>query len=120
MRYTLGHMIIVKDTIPLAQLHDYKHRLGEMVKGVVDIEKGLLALDAEMHADLEKVLLEQGSRQQDVWGINLYPDMWGEDDFLEFDSMINIRPSQGNRSRSVQDPAIQRTIRTIVMQHITQ
>lgn len=81
-----------------------------MVKGVVDVEKGLLALEADMYADLEKVLLEQGSKQEDLWGINLYPDLFGEDDFLEFDSMINIRPGQGNRSRGVEDSALRQQI----------
>lgn len=82
----------------------------EMVKGVVDIEKGLLAIDAELHADLEKLLLDNGSDQFDLWGINLYFD----GDLVEFDSMINIRPSQGNRSRSVEDEKTQRQILEIV------
>lgn len=75
---------------------------GDMVKAVVDIEKKELGVDAELHADIEQALLERGSSQYDLWGINLYPEMDG-DDFIEFDSMINIRPGQGNRSRDVQD-----------------
>ena len=82
----------------------------EMVKGVVDVEKGLLAIDAELHADLEKLLLDNGSDQFDLWGINLYFD--GE--LVEFDSMINIRPTQGNRSRSVENKKTQRQILEIV------
>lgn len=82
----------------------------EMVKGVVDVEKGLLAIDAELHADLEKLLLDNGSDQFDLWGINLYFD----GDLVEFDSMINIRPTQGNRSRSVEDEKTQRQILEIV------
>ena len=82
----------------------------EMVKGVVDVEKGLLAIDAELHADLEKLLLDNGSDQFDLWGINLYFD----GDLVEFDSMINIRPAQGNRSRSVEDEKTQRQILEIV------
>ena len=73
-----------------------------MVKGVADIDRELLAIDAELHADLEELLLQDGSRQEDLWGINLYEDA-DEDDFIEFDSIINIRPRQGNRSRSVDD-----------------
>jgi len=103
-------MPIIKDTVSINELHEYKKRLGDMVKGVVDVEKGLLALEADMYADLEKVLLEQGSKQEDLWGINLYPDLFGEDDFLEFDSMINIRPGQGNRSRGVEDSALRQQI----------
>jgi hypothetical protein len=72
----------------------------DMVKAVVDVDRGLIAIDAELHSDLEALLLGNGSRQKDLWGINLYPDMHGED-FIEFDSMINIRPSQENMSRGV-------------------
>lgn len=75
---------------------------GDMVKAVVDIERKIIGVDAELHADIEWSLLSQGSLQYDLWGINLYPEMEGED-FIEFDSMINIRPGQGNRSRDVQD-----------------
>ncbi len=85
---------------------------GDMVKGVADTGRGLLALDAELHADLETYLLENGSVQKDLWGINLYP---GEaEDFIEFDSLINIRPMQGNRSRGVDDPDIRRQIEEVV------
>ena len=75
---------------------------GDMVKAVVDIERKVIGVDAELHADIEQALLEQGSSQYDLWGINLYPEMEG-DDFVEFDAMINIRPGQGNRSRDVED-----------------
>ena len=84
-----------------------------MIKAVVDIEKELLAVDAELHSDLEAMLLEDGSHQQDLWGINLYPQMTG-DNFIEFDSMINLRPSQGNLSRGVEDENVRRTIIAIV------
>lgn len=86
---------------------------SDMIKGVVDIEKGLLAIDAELHADLEQFLLDNGSKQECLWGINLYPDM-DDEDFLEFDSLINIRPMQGNRSRGVEDPVIQERVREVV------
>ncbi|PWJ61503.1 MULTISPECIES: DUF5674 family protein [unclassified Fibrobacter] len=89
------------------------HYFGDMVKGVVDISERKIALDAEMHADLETLLLQEGSQQKNLWGINLYPEMEGED-FLEFDSLINIRPNQGNRSRGVEDPAIQDAIKEII------
>lgn len=89
------------------------HYFGNMVKGVVDVSERKIALDAEMQADLEAFLLQEGSLQKNLWGINLYPKMVGED-FLEFDSLINIRPNQGNRSRGVEDPAIQNAIKEIV------
>jgi len=87
--------------------------LGDLVKAVVDIDKGLLAVDAELHSDLEALLLENRSQQKDLWGINLYPDTQG-DGFIEFDSMINIRPSQGNRSRGVDDETTRKKIIEIV------
>lgn len=86
---------------------------GDMIKAVVDIQKTIIGLDAELHADIEKELLSQGSEQADLWGINLYPEMDG-DDFIEFDSLINIRPYQGNRSRDVQDPTIRKRIVDVV------
>lgn len=76
---------------------------GSLVKAVVDIEQGIMAVDAELHSDEEALLLENGSRQKDLWGINLYPGISG-DGFIEFDSMINLRPSQGNMSRGVDNP----------------
>ena len=86
---------------------------GDMIKAVVDIQKMIIGLDAELHADIEKELLQQGSEQADLWGINLYPEMEGED-FIEFDSLINIRPYQGNRSRDVQDPVVRKRIVEVV------
>ena len=86
----------------------------DMIKGVVDVERELLAVNAELHADLEAMLLEDGSKQEDLWGINLYPEMDDIDDFLEFDSLINIRPRQGNRSRDVEDEKIREKIRNVV------
>jgi hypothetical protein len=86
---------------------------GGLVKGVVDVARGILALDADMHADLEQYLLEHGSLRENLWGINLYPGL-ARTDWLEFDSMINIRPRQGNRSRTVEDPVLQQKIRELV------
>ncbi len=86
---------------------------GPMVKGVVDIDRGLLAVDASLHADLEKMLLDDGSRQDYLWGINLWFEDTGED-FVEFDSMINVRPRQGNRSRDVEDPEVRKKILEVV------
>ena len=90
-----------------------ENRFGDLVKAVVDIEKEIMIVDAELHADQEKELLENGSDQNNLWGINLYPDDEGED-FIEFDSMINLRPSWGNRSRSVDNENTQKEIISIV------
>jgi hypothetical protein len=72
-----------------------------------------MALGGELHSDEEALLIEDGSHQADIWGINIFPGEPG-DDWLEFDSMINLRPAQGNRSRGVEDPAIQAAIRKVV------
>ncbi len=90
---------------------------GAMVKAVVDIKKEIIAVDAEMHADLEQFLLGSGSVQDDLWGINLWLEEDG-DDFIEFDSMINIRPRQGNRSRDVENPEIREKIKKVVSKWI--
>lgn len=90
---------------------------GPMVKGVVDIEKQLLAIDAGLHADLERMLLEAGSSQEVLWGINLWYEDDGED-FVEFDSMINVRPRQGNRTRDVEDEATRKRIIEVVQKWI--
>jgi hypothetical protein len=88
-------------------------RFRDFVKGVVDIRRGILLLDADMHSDQEAALLADGSNQRDVWGINLYPQLDGPD-WLEFDSMINLRPSFGNRSRGVDDEPTREAISLLV------
>lgn len=90
-----------------------KERFGDLVKAVVDIQRGIMVIGAELHSDEEAELLDQGSEQQYLWGINIYPDKSGEE-MIEFDSMINVRPSQGNRSRDVNDPMIRQKIKEIV------
>lgn len=107
-------MIIVKDKITVKELNEMAFKMfGNLVKAVVDIEKEIMAVDAELHADEESLLLENGSMQKNLWGINIYPKQDG-DDFIEFDSMINLRPSQGNRSREVENVEIQKRILEIV------
>lgn len=86
---------------------------GGLVKAVVDIKKEIMVVDAPMHADEEKELLDMGSYQDNLWGINLYPDLSNED-FIEFDSMINVRPRLNNFSRSIEDKNLQKIIISIV------
>jgi hypothetical protein len=88
-------------------------RFRDFVKGVIDLRRQVLLLDADMHADQEAALLAEGAGQRDLWGINLYPQIDGPD-WLEFDSMINLRPSFGNRSRGVDDARTREAIRTLV------
>lgn len=105
----------VEKEISLKELEEMTNKMFDaLVKAVVDVEKEIMVVDAEMHADQEKFLLEKGSKQENLWGINLYPEMYNSEDFVEFDSMINIRPAQNNRSRSVEDEKIQKKIREIV------
>lgn len=85
-----------------------------LVKAVVDVAQNVLVIDAPMHSDAEALLLQMGSKQSDLWGINLYPDDYGTDGFIEFDSMINLRPGQGNRTRGVEDDGIRKQIVAIV------
>ena len=107
-------MEIIAEPIRLARLREMAERsFGDMVKAVVDIDRGVLAVDGELHSDEEDLLLQNGSRQTSLWGINIYPDA-GAEDWIEFDSMINLRPSQGNRSRGVDDPRRRQRILEIV------
>jgi hypothetical protein len=103
------------DKISILELWEMSHKMYDsFVKAVVDVEQKLVVVDAGLHADEEAFLLESGSNQSNLWGINLYPDNYGTDDFIEFDSMINIRPQQNNRSRSVENEEVQKQIREII------
>src|SRR3989338_10887316 len=102
-----------EEKISCNQLKEIAAGFGNFVKAVVDVEKGVMALGGELHADEEVVLLERGSQQRNLWGINLYPELQG-DEFIEFDSVINLRPTQGNRTRGVDDSGIRQTIKEIV------
>jgi hypothetical protein len=107
-------MVVIDAPISLADLRALAEgRFGNLVKAVVDVERKIMAIDGELHADEEALLLEQGSRQENLWGINIYPDLEGSDR-IEFDSVINIRPSQGNRSRGVDDDTIRDKIVQVV------
>ena len=106
---------IVRDQVSISTVRDLAEAgFGDMVKGVVDVRLELMAIGGELHADEEALLLDEGSNQVDLWGINLYPMEFETSGWLEFDSMINVRPGQGNRSRSVEDPAIRERIVEIV------
>ncbi len=113
-------MIILEHPISRAELKKYAaNTFGDMIKCVADVEKGLLAIDADLHADLERMMLENGSEQTSLWGFNLYPDEMG-DDFIEYDSLINIRSWQGNPSRDVLDKDVRERIASIVSKFITE
>jgi len=111
-------MKIIAEKISIKELDDLaKKMFGNLVKAVVDIDREIMAIDGELHADLEALLMENGSVGKNLWGINLYPEIKDEG-WIEFDSMINLRPSQNNRSRGVEDPLIQKKIVAIANQLI--
>jgi Protein of unknown function (DUF5674) len=105
---------IVRDAVSRSALCEIaKQQFGDMVKAVVDVEQGIMAIGGELHSDEEAVLLDQGSLQRHLWGINLYPEQPAQD-WIEFDSLINVRPSSGNRSRHVQSAEIREAVAGIV------
>lgn len=107
-------MKIIEDKILVEELRELaKNMFGNLVKAVVDVDKKIMAIGGELHADEEALLVERGSKQRNLWGINIYPDIEG-DNQIEFDSMINLKPSQGNRSRGVENFDMQKNIIKIV------
>lgn len=111
---------IVREPTPRHELASLAAQsFGDMVKAVVDTARGILAVGGELHSDGEAALLDDGSVQEHLWGINLYPDEHGAD-WIEFDSMINVRPAQGNRSRDVEDLTVRDLIRRVVDRLVTE
>ncbi len=112
-------MKTIESVIPLDELKKMSEKMfNNIVKAVVDIEQEIMVVDAMLHSDQEEYMLEQGSLQENLWGINLHPALFGTPQYIEFDSMINLRPAQGNRSRGVDDPLIQEKIRAIVAKKV--
>ncbi len=102
-------------TISVAELQTMAENMyGSLVKADVDVVRKIVIVDMEMHADGEAELLESGSRQADLWGVNLYPAKFGTPDFIEFDSMINLKPRQGNMTRGVEDAAVRERVSAII------
>jgi hypothetical protein len=105
-------IVIVDQRIDPVELARLLPLFGDMVKYVVDIERRLAAVGGELHADAEQLLLERGSRQVDLWGANYYPGK-GPDDCIEYTSLINIRPAQGNRTMLIADPSVRERVREV-------
>ena len=107
-------MKIISDMITTQELQQMaKVSFGNMVKAVVDIDKGIIAIDGELHADLEALLVQHGSLSENIWGINIYPDL-KDFKFIDFESMLNVRPLQNNPGRTIQDEVIKDKIRHII------
>lgn len=107
-------MQLVQKPLKFTDLEKMSHGFGNLVKAVIDVKLEIMAVEAELHADLESFLLQNGSNQEDLWGINLYPAFFGTADFVEFDSMINLRPWQNNLTRGVESKTNQERIKEIV------
>lgn len=107
---------IVRDKISIGELKELaKEEFGDVVKAVVDVEQEIMAIGGELHADEEVMLVEEaGSKREHNWGINLRLEKFGSDEFIEFDSMVNIKPALGNRSRGIENLEIQEKIKKIV------
>ncbi len=107
-------MLIVREKISIDEVRRIaRETFGTVVKVVVDVERRIMAIGGELHSDEEAELLRSGSKQENLWGINIYPDA-EVNDFIEFDSLINLRPSQGNRTRGIDDPELQKKILDVV------
>jgi hypothetical protein len=106
---------VIKEPIRKSELSEIADEVfGDFVKAVVDIEQEIMAVGAELHADEEVMLTEEeGSKRADTWGVNIYPGR-SEDEWVEFDSMVNLKPAQRNRSRNVEDPDVRERIKEIV------
>jgi len=101
---------IVREKISKNELEELaKDFYGFMIKGAIDIDREIVAFGGEYHIDANSVLIQEGSRQENIWGFNIYPDHT-----LDFISLINIRPSEGNRSMEIKDDKLQAVISAIV------
>ena len=109
---------IVRQAISREQLDDIaREYYEELIKGVVDIKRKLVALGGEMHADSEEVLLKDGSKQSDLWGFNILLDK-NKEDCLMYESFINIRPRNNNKGLEVEDPKIRKQMEKIIFERI--
>lgn len=105
---------IINQPISLSEADDIAQKnYGEMAKGVVDLNRKIIALGGELHADAESLLLENGSKQEDLWGFNIYPQKPREDR-LKYTSFINIRPSQNNTAIEIQDENLKNEIKNVI------
>ncbi len=105
----------IVDKISIKELKEMAEKMyGGLVKADVDLAKNIVIIDMEMHFDGEAELLANGSRQSDLWGINLYHEKYGMNNFIEFESMINLRPRQNNRSTYIEDHNIRKKITAII------
>lgn len=115
----MSEIHLIKEPITNSELKKIaKERFGDLVKAAVDIKQKIMAVGGGFHSDEQTLLIEKhGSKGEDTWGINLYPDKL-RDEMIEFDSVINLKPLQNNRSRDVENPEIKEKIKKIVAELI--
>lgn len=113
---------IVADNISIGELQKIAEEFyGNMIKGVVDIEREVIAMGGEYHIDASTVLNEAGFKQENIWGFNINLDEEKDSDsWIEYVSLINIRPAAGNKSMYIEDDKIKSRVKEILYKIITQ
>lgn len=110
---------IVEDSITKEEMAEIAQEFYvNIIKGVIDVEREIIALGGEYHMDANMVLIEHGSQQDNIWGFNIYLNRDG-DDWLEYASLINIRPAAGNRSMFIEDKELCDKIKKIISKKIS-
>ncbi|MBI1856929.1 hypothetical protein HY003_02075 [Candidatus Saccharibacteria bacterium] len=105
----------IVDKISVTELKEMAKKMdGNIVKADIDIVRKIVIVDMPMHFEGEQELLEQGSKQKDIWGINLVPAQYGSDGFILFDSMINIKVHHNNPSMDIKSAEIRSQIKAII------
>ena len=111
----MAGIYIIQKPITMSELKKIaEERFGDLVKAAVDVSQKIMAVGGEFHSEEENFLMEKNnSRREDTWGINIYPDK-PKEEMIEFDSVINLKPAFGNRSRDVENPEVKEKIREVV------
>ena len=114
----MHNILLVRDTVPLSEIKTLaKEIYGTMIKGVVDLDREIIALGGEWHMDANNVLIADGSQQPSLWGFNIIFGL-PHDQWIEYHSLINIRPAQGNRSQEIKDEKLREQMRKIIDEHV--
>lgn len=109
---------IIKEKITPAELKKICDAwFDEMAKIVVDLEQEKIAIGGELHADAEELMIEGGSKQENLWGANVYP-FNKPANRIEFTALINIRPRQNNPSMEILDENIKDKIKDLVEKYV--